>query len=87
MPLVFLRGRSRWLRAGGRRDFRQQWRALWHNVTGRGGLRDEIAEAVLLELNPDIRITDEQREMILAELDRHIASITAIAAADTALSI
>jgi hypothetical protein len=44
----------------------------------------EIAERLLLEINPNIRITDEKREMVLAELDRHIASVAAIAADDNA---
>jgi hypothetical protein len=46
--------------------------------------RAELADRTLLELNPGLAITDEKREMFLAELDRHIAAVEAIAVDDEA---
>jgi hypothetical protein len=44
--------------------------------------RAELADRFLLQMNPDLVITDEKRQMYLVELDRHIDAVTAIAADD-----
>jgi hypothetical protein len=46
--------------------------------------RAELADRMLLELNPGLVITSEKRQMYLAELDRHTAAVEAIAADDEA---
>jgi hypothetical protein len=42
--------------------------------------KDELAEKYLLEANPDAIITAIKRTMVIAELERHMAAISAIAA-------
>src|SRR5262245_61840832 len=42
--------------------------------------KEKLAEKYLLEANPNARITANKRNMVTAELERHIAAITAIAA-------
>jgi hypothetical protein len=42
--------------------------------------KDELAEKYLLEANPDAIITATKRTMLIAELERHMAAISAIAA-------
>jgi hypothetical protein len=42
--------------------------------------KEELAEKYLLEANPDAIITVTKRNMVIAELERHMAAITAIAA-------
>jgi hypothetical protein len=42
--------------------------------------KEELAEKYLLEANPEAIITANKREMVIAELQRHMAAVSAIAA-------